>query len=69
MELGRIILRMEKARSRLLNTDFGNKKQLLMASRKMDKLLLEYYRAKLKRNSALHSSDFSQGRFIYSNSI
>lgn len=43
MELGRIILRLEKARRELLNTDPGDGKGLLKASRKVDRLVTEYY--------------------------
>ncbi|AEG14479.1 hypothetical protein Desku_0880 [Desulfofundulus kuznetsovii DSM 6115] len=46
LELGRTILRLEKARRELLNTDPGDKEKLLAASRKVDKLVVEYYRAK-----------------------
>lgn len=47
MDLGRIILRLEKARRELLTTDPGDKEKLLATSRKVDKLVLEYYRVKL----------------------
>ncbi|NHM27121.1 aspartyl-phosphate phosphatase Spo0E family protein [Desulfofundulus sp. TPOSR] len=46
MELDRTILRLEKARRKLLATDPGDKEKLLAASRKVDKLVLEYYRVK-----------------------
>lgn len=46
MDLGRVILRLEKARRELLIAEPGDKEKLLVASRKMDKLVLEYYRAK-----------------------
>ncbi|WP_243137147.1 aspartyl-phosphate phosphatase Spo0E family protein [Desulfofundulus thermobenzoicus] len=46
MELGKVILRLEKARRELLNTDPGDKEKLLAVSRKMDRLIVEYYRAK-----------------------
>ncbi|MDQ0286812.1 hypothetical protein J2Z49_001929 [Desulfofundulus luciae] len=47
MELGKTILRLEKARRELLATNPGDKEKLLAASRKVDELILEYYRAKL----------------------
>lgn len=43
MELGRIILGLEKARRKLLDTDPGNSKKFLAASRKVDRLVVEYY--------------------------
>jgi hypothetical protein len=43
LELGRIILRLEKARRELLNTDPDDNKGLLKASRKVDRLVMEYY--------------------------
>ncbi|WP_242655865.1 aspartyl-phosphate phosphatase Spo0E family protein [Desulfofundulus australicus] len=46
MELGRAILRLEKARRELLNIDPGDKEKLLAASRKVDRLVTEYYRLK-----------------------
>jgi hypothetical protein len=45
LELSRLILRLEKARKKLLNIDPRNKEKLLAASRKVDKLVIEYYRA------------------------
>ncbi len=47
LDLGRVILRLEKARRELLATDSGDKEKLLTASRKVDKLIVEYYRTKL----------------------
>ncbi|RKO68053.1 aspartyl-phosphate phosphatase Spo0E family protein [Desulfofundulus salinus] len=47
LDLGRVILRLEKARRELLATDPGDKEKLLAASRKLDELIVEYYRAKL----------------------
>ncbi|MEW6727129.1 MAG: aspartyl-phosphate phosphatase Spo0E family protein [Bacillota bacterium] len=44
--LGRIIVRLERARHRLLSVDPGDKEKLLAASRKVDELIMEYYRAK-----------------------
>jgi hypothetical protein len=46
LELGRAILRLEKARRELLNTNPSDKEKLLAASRKVDRLVLEYYRVK-----------------------
>lgn len=46
VNLGRIIIRMEKARGKLLSVDTGDREKLLAASRKVDRLILEYYRAK-----------------------
>lgn len=46
MELGRVILRLEKARRELLSIDPGDKEKLLATSRKVDKLIVEYFRAK-----------------------
>ncbi|WP_313885478.1 aspartyl-phosphate phosphatase Spo0E family protein [Desulfallas sp. Bu1-1] len=46
MVLGRVILRLEKARRELLSVDPGNKEKLLAASQKVDKLVVEYFRAK-----------------------
>ena len=43
----KLLLRLERARRRLLATDPGNKEKLLAASRKVDKLVVEYYRTKL----------------------
>jgi hypothetical protein len=45
MELGRVIPRLEKARRELLSINPGDKEKLLAASRKVDKLVVEYYRA------------------------
>lgn len=50
LELGRTILRLEKARRELLATDPSDKEKLLAASRKVDELVLEYYRVKLSGN-------------------
>lgn len=47
LDLGRTILRLEKARRELVAVDPGDKEKLLAASRKVDKLMLEYYRVKL----------------------
>ncbi len=52
LELGRVILRLEKARRELLNTDPGDKEKLLAASRKVDELIVEYYRTKLGPKTA-----------------
>ncbi|WP_243174922.1 hypothetical protein [Desulfofundulus sp. TPOSR] len=49
LDLGRAILRLEKARRELLTTDPGDKEKLLAASRKVDRLVVEYYRAKAGR--------------------
>ncbi|MBF7084378.1 aspartyl-phosphate phosphatase Spo0E family protein [Desulfallas sp. Bu1-1] len=46
MELGRVILRLEKARRELLSINPGDKEKLLAASQKVDKLVVEYFRAK-----------------------
>lgn len=46
LEFGRVLLRLEKARRELLNADPDDKEKLLAASRKVDKLVVEYYRAK-----------------------
>ncbi len=48
LELGRTILRLEKARRELMAVDPGDKEKLLAASRKVDKLILEYYQAKVR---------------------
>lgn len=53
LELNRVILRLEKARNRLLSVDPGDKEKLLAASRKVDKLIVEYYRAKLSGNKGV----------------
>jgi hypothetical protein len=50
LELGRVILQLEKARRKMLATDQNDKEKLLAASRKVDELVLEYYRAKLSEN-------------------
>ncbi len=46
LELGRAILQLEKARRKMLTTDPGDKEKLLAASRKVDRLVTEYYRVK-----------------------
>ncbi|SHJ43374.1 aspartyl-phosphate phosphatase Spo0E family protein [Desulfofundulus thermosubterraneus] len=46
LELGRTILRLEKARRELLTIDPGDKEKHLAASRKVDQLIVEYYRVK-----------------------
>jgi len=43
---GKSLLRLEKARRKLLAADPGDKEKLLAASRKVDELVVEYYRAK-----------------------
>ncbi|WP_353928864.1 aspartyl-phosphate phosphatase Spo0E family protein [Desulfofundulus kuznetsovii] len=48
LDLGRTILRLEKARRVLVAVDPGDKEKLLAASRKVDKLILEYYQAKTR---------------------
>jgi hypothetical protein len=48
LDLGRTILRLEKARRELMAVDPGDKEKLLAASRKVDKLILEYYQAKAR---------------------
>lgn len=50
-DLGRTILRLEKVRRELLAVDPGDKEKLLAASRKVDKLILEYYQAKTRSKS------------------
>ncbi|WP_242656284.1 aspartyl-phosphate phosphatase Spo0E family protein [Desulfofundulus thermosubterraneus] len=50
MELGRVILQLEKARRKMLATNPGDREKLLAASRKVDELVLEYYRTKLSGN-------------------
>lgn len=52
MTPGRVIVQIEKARNRLLSVDSGDKKVLLAASRKVDELILEYYRAKFDTKAA-----------------
>ncbi|WP_242839608.1 aspartyl-phosphate phosphatase Spo0E family protein [Desulfofundulus thermocisternus] len=47
MDLGRVILQLEKARRRMLATNPGDREKLLAASRKVDELVVEYYRLKL----------------------
>lgn len=46
LELGRVILRLEKARRKMFATDPCDKEKLLATSRKVDRLVLEYYRVK-----------------------
>lgn len=46
MHPGKVLLRLEKARKKLLAADPGEKEKLLAASRKVDELVVEYYRAK-----------------------
>ncbi|SHJ67409.1 aspartyl-phosphate phosphatase Spo0E family protein [Desulfofundulus thermosubterraneus] len=46
LDLGRAILRLEKVKGELLNTDPRDKEKLLAASRKVDELVMEYYRVK-----------------------
>lgn len=47
VNIGKVIVRMERARGELLSVDPGDKKKLLAVSRKVDRLILEYYRSKL----------------------
>lgn len=42
----RVLLQLERARRRLLATDPSDKRKLLAASRRVDRLIVEYYRAK-----------------------
>lgn len=46
MDIVTIILQLENARMKLLAVDFRDKEMLLAASRKVDELVVEYYRAK-----------------------
>ncbi|MBE3586924.1 MAG: aspartyl-phosphate phosphatase Spo0E family protein [Thermoanaerobacter sp.] len=55
LELGKVILQLEKARRKMLATDQNDKEKLLAASRKVDELVLEYYRAKLSENREVKS--------------
>ncbi|MCL6478565.1 MAG: aspartyl-phosphate phosphatase Spo0E family protein [Peptococcaceae bacterium] len=48
MNPGREIVRLERARNRLLSIDPNDKKKLLAASRKVDGLIAEYYRTRRK---------------------
>ncbi|MCL6560338.1 MAG: aspartyl-phosphate phosphatase Spo0E family protein [Firmicutes bacterium] len=43
---GKVILQIEKAWNRLLSIDPSEKEKLLAASKKVDRLIIEYYRAK-----------------------
>lgn len=52
MTVGSMIVQIERARNRLLSVDPGDKKVLLKASRRVDKLILEYYRAKFDTKAA-----------------
>jgi len=58
LKLGKVILRLEKARRELLNTDPRDKGKLLAASRKMDRLVMEYYRVK----HGLRATKFATGK-------
>jgi hypothetical protein len=44
-EPGRSLLRVERARRKLLAVDVGDREKLMAASRKVDKLIVEYCRA------------------------
>lgn len=46
MNLSKVILRLEKMRNKLLSVEPSDQEKLLAASRKMDNLILEYYRVK-----------------------
>gem|GEM_PF-6282409 len=46
MDLSKVILRIEKMRNKLLYVEPSDQEKLLVASRKMDDLILEYYRLK-----------------------
>lgn len=50
LDLGRTILRLEKTRRELVAVDPGDKEKPLATSRKVDELVLEYYRVKLSGN-------------------
>jgi len=52
LDLGRTILRLEKARRELLAVDPGDKEKLLATSRKVDKLILSTTRLKLGPRAA-----------------
>jgi len=46
VNLGAIIVRLARARRNLISLDFSDKERLLAASRRVDRLLVEYYRAR-----------------------
>ena len=48
---GRVIVQIEKARNRLMSVEPGDKKKLLAASRKVDELILVYYRVKFDKKA------------------
>lgn len=46
LNFARLLIKLEKARKKLSDADFGDKKRLLTASQEVDRLIVEYYRAK-----------------------
>lgn len=44
MNLSKVILQIEKTRNKLISVELSDQEKLLEISRKMDELILEYYR-------------------------